>query len=112
MRFFSEEDNKNNWYYFLSLVINLMLIWWQKPEIGLLFTILATIHYVTVAFYGISGLYEEFDDGCTTKSAYVYLGIHLLLFVIAVVFLALASLLVLNLFEVAAHCNIVAGWHL
>ena len=81
---FTGEGNEQ-WYYFLSLVINLMLIWWQKPEIGLLFTILAVIHYVTVAFYGISGLYDVFDDGSTTKPAYVYLGIHLFLLVIAMI---------------------------
>ena len=54
---FTGEGNEQ-WYYFLSLVINLTLIWWQKPEIGLLFTILAVIHYVTVAYYGISGSYD------------------------------------------------------
>ena len=48
---FTGEGNEQ-WYYFLSLVINLTLIWWQKPEIGLLFTILAVIHYVTVAYMG------------------------------------------------------------
>lgn len=81
---FTGEGNEQ-WYYFLSLVINLTLIWWQKPEIGLVFTILAVIHYVTVAYYGISGLYDVYDDGCTTKQAYVYLGIHLLLLVIAMI---------------------------
>lgn len=40
---FTGEGNEQ-WYYSLSLAINLMLIWWLKPEIGLLFTILAVIH--------------------------------------------------------------------
>lgn len=81
---FTGEGNEQ-WYYFLSLVINLMLIWWQKPEIGLLFTILAVIHYVTIVIYGTSISYYLYSDGCTTKPAYVYLGIHLLLLVIAMV---------------------------
>ena len=74
---FTGEGNEQ-WYYSLSLVINLMLIWWLKPEIGLLFTILAIIHYVTVFIYGCFDLYDS-----STIFAYAYFGIHWGLFVIA-----------------------------
>ena len=76
---FTGEGNEQ-WYYFLSLVINLMLIWWLKPEIGLLFTILVVIHYVTVFIYGYFDLYS---DG-STSFAFAYLGIHLVLLTIAI----------------------------
>lgn len=74
---FAGEGNEQ-WYYFLSLVINLMLIWWLKPEIRLLFTILAVIHYVTVSIYGFFDLYGS------TSFSYAYLVIHFVLLAIAI----------------------------
>ncbi len=70
-------EGSEQWYYSLSLAINLMLIWWLKPEIALIFTILAVIHYLTVFFFG------WFDYGCIIF-AYVYFGIHLVLLAIAI----------------------------
>lgn len=74
---FAGEGNEQ-WYYFLSLVINLMLIWWLAPEIGLVFTILAVIHYVTVSIYGYFDLY------CSIGLAYAYLGMNLALLAVAI----------------------------
>lgn len=76
---FTGEGNEQ-WYYFLSLVINLMLIWWLKPEIALLFTILAVIHFVTVFIYG----YFDLSVDGSTSLAYAYFGIHLVLLAIAI----------------------------
>ena len=78
---FTGEGNEQ-WYYSLSLAINLMLIWWLKPEIGLLFTILAVIHYATVFIYGYFDLDCLDDDNA--KFGYAYVGIHLILLAIAI----------------------------
>lgn len=75
---FSGEGNEQ-WYYSLSLAINVMLIWWLNPEVALLFTILAAIHYLTVFVYG----YFDLSDAGVTFS-YAYLGIHAILFTIAI----------------------------
>ena len=32
-------EGNEQWYYFLALVMNCMLTWWLKPEIGILFTV-------------------------------------------------------------------------
>lgn len=55
---FTGEGNEQ-WYYFLSLVINCMLAWWLKPEIALLFTIVSVIHYISVFVYGYFMLSER-----------------------------------------------------
>ena len=52
-------EGNEQWYYFLSLVMNLMLLWWLKPEIALMFTVLSVIHYVTVFVYGYFMLDSE-----------------------------------------------------
>jgi hypothetical protein len=74
---FTGEGNEQ-WYYSLAIVINLMLVWWLKPEVALLFTILVVIHYLTVFAYGLFDL--EFGS---VIFSYAYLGIHLTLLVIA-----------------------------
>ncbi len=47
----SAEGNEQ-WYYFLALVINIMLTWWLKPELGILFTVVSVLHFVVVCLYG------------------------------------------------------------
>lgn len=72
-------EGNEQWYYTVSLAINLMLMWWLKPEIALTFTILAVVHYATVAIWG----YFEFDmDGRTTLS-WVYGIINLAVMLVA-----------------------------
>lgn len=76
---FTGEGNEQ-WYYFLALVMNLMLIWWKKPEIAVVFTVLAVIHYATVCIYGF---FELIEDGSVIFS-YLYFGIHAILVIVAI----------------------------
>ena len=71
-------EGNEQWYYTVSLAINLMLLWWLKPEIALTFTILPAIHIVTMFLY-------EFFEFCEKRAfwSYAYFGIHLILFAIA-----------------------------
>jgi len=76
---FTGEGNEQ-WYYTLSLAINLMLVWWLCPAVGVLFTVLAVIHYLTVVYYGIGELaYDSLAHSC------IYFGIHAVLFTIAAI---------------------------
>ena len=75
---FSGEGNEQ-WYYTLSLAINLMLLWCIKPEIALVFTILAVIHYITVFLYGFLDL--GFDKPIFS---YIYLGAHVIIILVAI----------------------------
>lgn len=76
---FTGEGNEQ-WYYFLALVMNLMLVWWKKPEIAVVFTILAAIHYATICIYGF---FELFEEGSVIL-LYSYLGIHAILAIVAI----------------------------
>ena len=73
-------EGNEQWYYFLSLVMNLMLLWWLKPEIALMFTVLSVIHYVTVFVYGYFMLDSE-----NVIFSYIYFGIHIILLILAIV---------------------------
>ncbi len=75
---FTEEGNEQ-WYYFVSLVINLMLIWWLGPQSdALVFTILAVIHLVTICIFGYLMLDEE-----GVFYSYLYYATHLVLLIMA-----------------------------
>ena len=84
-------EGNGAWYYTLSLAINLMLVWWLKPEIALLFTILAVIHFVTASLYGdyLSGSgyghYLFRNLNVSTVLSYAYAGIHVILLAIAII---------------------------
>lgn len=69
----------DQWYYTVGVAINIMLVWWLKPEVALVFTILSVIHYLTVIGFGFFDLIDE-----NVIYSYIYLGIHLLLLLIAV----------------------------
>ncbi len=75
---FNGEGNEQ-WFYFLYLSINLMLIWWLKPEIFLIFTIISVIHYATIFIYG----FFDFDWQNAIYS-YIFLGIHIILLLVAI----------------------------
>lgn len=83
---FTGEGNEQ-WYYTLALAINLMLVWWLCPEIGIIFTILAVLHYSTIVYYGIFST----DDIAYNNPirAYVrshlYFGFHLGLLIVATI---------------------------
>lgn len=72
-------ESIGQWYYTAALGINIMLVWWLKPEIALVFTILMVIHYATVFLYGLrkNTLCETI-----TKETYIYIGIHLVLLIV------------------------------
>ncbi len=74
---FSGEGNEQ-WYYFVSLAINAMLVAWFKPEVAIWFIALMGIHFISVCIYGYHCLS---DYGA--KYSYLYFGIHLVLFVVA-----------------------------
>lgn len=75
---FTGEGNEQ-WYYFLSLMINLMLVWWLAPEVALIFTIASIIHYATIFVYG----YFDFECSDNKKIAWVWGVIHLSIFLMA-----------------------------
>lgn len=101
---FSGEGNEQ-WYYSLALVINLMLIWWKKPEIAVVFTILAVIHYATVCVYG---LFELIEDGNVILS-YAYFSIHAILAIVAICvsskWAVITALIVIIAFLFAPDCT-------
>lgn len=73
---FSGEGNEQ-WYYFLSLVINCMLTWWLKPQLGILFTLVAIFHLITVCAYG----YMDLDES-SKYITFAYFISHMILFVL------------------------------
>ena len=78
---FTGEGNEQ-WYYIISLVINLMLIWWLGSQSdALAFTMLAFIHLVTVCVYGYLSLADEGVEGIVCS--YLYYATHLFLLIMA-----------------------------
>lgn len=77
-------EGSQQWYYTLAIAINLMLVWWIKPEIALIFTILPIIHFVTVFVFGYNDLLLDFKNLSKTLSI-IYIGIHLLLLITAII---------------------------
>lgn len=74
---FTGEGNEQ-WFYFLSLVINSMLVWWLAPEIAIFFIVFSAIHLFTVATYGFFKLEDKL------AFAYIYVFIHCCLFLFAI----------------------------
>ena len=74
-------EGNEQWYYFLALVMDCMLTWWLKPELGILFTIVAVLHFITVCIYG----YQELDYYSIWFSIGYY-AIHLILLIICFLF--------------------------
>lgn len=101
---FSGEGNEQ-WYYFLALVMNLMLIWWKKPEIAVVFTVLAAIHYATICIYGFLEVFEEES----VIFSYSYLGIHAILAIVAICtdfkWAFITALIVITAFLFAPDCT-------
>ena len=74
-------EGNEQWYYFLALVMNLMLTWWLKPELGLLFTICSVIHYATICLYGSEVLF--YADSIYSVG---YFTIHLVMVILCMIF--------------------------
>ena len=96
-------EGNEQWYYFLALVINLMLTWWLKPELGIIFTVAAVIHYVTVCVYG----YEILSDS-SVECSIAYYAIHTVIFIVCIFFnwkwTILTSLTVIVAYFIAPDC--------
>lgn len=96
-------EGNEQWYYFLALVINVMLTWWLKPELGIIFTAAAVIHYITVCVY---------DYFCFFASnvwySIVYYLIHAALFIVCMLFSCkwalLTSAIVIVAYFLAPDC--------
>ena len=101
---FTGEGNEQ-WYYFLSLVINCMLAWWFKPEIALLFTIVSTIHFISVFVYGYFDLLERKGK----PAAIVYFLIHAIILGVCFVadwkFTLITSAISITAFFIAPDCT-------
>lgn len=98
-------EGNEQWYYFLALVINLMLTWWIKPELGIIFTVGAVIHYVTVCVYG-SAMLSLYDASFWYSIAYY--TIHTVIFILCMFFnwkwTLLTSLIVIVAYFIAPDC--------
>ena len=100
---FTGEGNEQ-WYYFLSLVINAMLVAWFKPEVAVGFILLMVIHFITVCIYGYNWLS---DYGA--KYSYMYFASHLVLLVVAIIisplWTAITSAISVVAFYIAPDCT-------
>lgn len=105
---FSGEGNEQ-WYYFLALVMNLMLIWWKKPEIAVVFTVLAVIHYATICIYGYFDLCFDVAEEGNVIFSYSYFGIHAILAIVAICtdlkWAFITALIVIIAFLFAPNCT-------
>lgn len=70
------------WYYFLALVINCMLTWWLKPELGIIFTVAAVIHCITLCVYGFAMLSDS-----SVLYSIAYYAIHTVIFIVCIFFI-------------------------
>lgn len=96
-------EGNEQWYYFLALVINLMLTWWLKPELGIIFTVFAVIHYVTVCVYGSAMLSDS-----SVWYSIAYYAIHTVIFIVCIFlnwkWTLLTSLIVIIAYFIAPDC--------
>lgn len=101
-------EGNEQWYYFLALVVNCMLTWWLKPELGILITICSVIHFAMTIIYGLGDLMDPLcNDKCFTYSA-IYFGIHLVMFITCMCFnwwwTLITSAIVIISFLIAPDC--------
>ena len=73
---FNLEGNEQ-WYYFLALVMDCMLTWWIRPELGIIYTMMFVIHYISTIVYGSTIIDEE-----GTRYAVGHYAFHAFLFLI------------------------------
>ena len=96
-------EGNEQWYYFLALVINCMLTWRLKPELEIVFTVAAIIHYITVCIYGYLALYEN-----SVLYAIAYYTIHAIIFILCILFnwrwTLLTSIIVIVAYFLAPDC--------
>ncbi len=96
-------EGNEQWYYFLALVMNLMLTWWLKPELGVVFTICSIVHYITVCVYGSEVLF--FQDFIYSVGYFV---IHLIILIMCLIlnwkWTLLTSFIVIISVLIAPNC--------
>ena len=96
-------EGNEQWYYFLTLVINCMLTWWLKPELGIIFTVVAVIHYVTVCVYGFAMLSYS-----SVWYSIAYYAIHIVIFIVCIFsnwkWTLLMSIIVIVAYFLAPDC--------
>ena len=74
-------EGNEQWYYFLSLVINNMLTWWLKPELGIVITVASVIHFITVCAYAVGDLSYS-----SVWYSIGYYAIHAIIFIVCMLF--------------------------
>ena len=95
-------EGNGQWYYSLALVIDGMLTWWLKPELGVIFTVAAVIHYITICIYGIYGCTMLFDPKARWFSI-AYFAIHAIIFIVCT-FVNWKWTLLTSLIVIIAYC--------
>lgn len=81
-----EKEGNRQWYYTLALIMNCMLIWWLKPELGVLFTVCAVIHFAMTVIYGLNDLVDFSANKRCLMYSILYFVIHLILFIVCMIF--------------------------
>lgn len=76
-------EGNEQWYYFLALVMNCMLTWWLKPEIGILFTVFSVVHFAMMFPYEYFFM-DDFQSKSIVPQV-VYFSIHLVMFVTSLI---------------------------
>lgn len=96
-------EGNEQWYYFLALVIDLMLTWWLKPELGIIFTVVTVIHYITVCVYGSAMLSDS-----SVWYSIAYYAIHTVIFIVCIFlnwkWTLFTSLIVIVAYFIAPDC--------
>ena len=96
-------EGNEQWYYFLALVINNMLTWWLKPELGIVVTVASAIHFITVCVYAVGDLSYN-----SVWHSIVYYAIHAIMFGVCALlnwkWTILTSLIVVVAYLLAPDC--------
>ncbi len=96
-------EGNEQWYYFLALVINNMLTWWLKPELGIVITVASVIHFITVFVYGVGDFAYN-----SVKYSIGYYAIHAIIFIVCILFdwkwTILTALIVVVAYLLAPDC--------
>lgn len=102
---FTGEGNEQ-WYYSVSLAINLMLVWWLAPEVALAFTFLSIIHYVSIFVYGYNLIDIDFNDNREPAwfLAIIHIGIFLFALKTSVKWTLITGAITMCAFFIAPDC--------
>ncbi len=79
-------EGSEQWYYFIALVMNCMLTWWLKPELGVLITVCSVIHFAMTIICGLGDLTDFLANKRCFLYSVLYFSIHLVMFVVCACF--------------------------